>query len=96
MPRLAGHGTSWQELNLTTWEDWYSGVREEFTALAAECDQVFLAGLSLGGALSLRLAEEFGAGVSGLVLVNPVINSTDPRMRILRTEADSIARRDRQ
>ena len=84
VPRLAGHGTSWQELNLTTWEDWYFGVREEFTALAAECDQVFLAGLSLGGALSLRLAEEFGAGVSGLVLVNPVINSTDPRMRILR------------
>ena len=84
VPRLVGHGTSWQELNLTTWEDWYSGVEEEFLELSAECDQVFLAGLSMGGALSLRLAEQFGAGVSGLVLVNPVINITDPRMRILR------------
>ena len=84
VPRLAGHGTSWQELNLTTWEDWYAGVEEAFTALAAECDQVFLAGLSMGGAMSLRLAEQFGTGVSGLVLVNPVINITDPRMRILR------------
>jgi carboxylesterase len=84
VPRLVGHGTSWQELNLTTWEDWYAGVEEAFTELSAECDQVFLAGLSMGGALSLRLAEQFGAGVSGLVLVNPVINITDPRMRILR------------
>ena len=84
VPRMAGHGTSWQELNLTTWEDWYAGVQEAFTALAVECDQVFLAGLSMGGAMSLRLAEQFGTGVSGLVLVNPVINITDPRMRILR------------
>ena len=84
VPRLAGHGTSWQELNLTSWEDWYSGVKEAFSALSAECDQVFLAGLSMGGALSLRLAEQFGPAVSGLVLVNPVLNITDPRMRILR------------
>jgi carboxylesterase len=44
---------------------------------------VFLAGLSMGGTLSLRLAEQHGDQVSGLTLVNPLINITDPRMRIL-------------
>ena len=37
----------------------------------------------MGGALALRLADGIGLGVSGLVLVNPVINFTDPRMRLL-------------
>ena len=24
VPRLPGHGTRWQDMNLTTWEDWYA------------------------------------------------------------------------
>ena len=37
----------------------------------------------MGAALSLRLAEQHGDEVAGLVLINPAINITDPRMRIL-------------
>ncbi len=84
LPRLPGHGTSWQELNRTAWTDWYAEADRAFGALRAECDQVFVAGLSMGGALGLRLAEQHGDGVAGLVLVNPAVNITDPRMRILR------------
>ena len=83
VPRLPGHGTTWQECNQTTWTDWYACVDEAFSVLSTRCEQVFLAGLSMGGALSLRLAEQHGAAVSGLVLVNPVINISDPRMRAL-------------
>jgi carboxylesterase len=83
LPRLPGHGTTWQELNQTSWIDWYSSVDDAFAALHAQCDQVFLAGLSMGGALALRLAEQHGPQVSGLVLVNPVINISDPRMSAL-------------
>ena len=83
LPRLPGHGTTWQECNQTAWTDWYACVDEAFAVLRARCEQVFLAGLSMGGALSLRLAEQHGAAVSGLVLVNPVINISDPRMRAL-------------
>ena len=83
LPRLPGHGTSWQELNQTTWIDWYDCVDDAFTTLQARCDQVFLAGLSMGAALALRLAEQHGPRVAGLTLVNPVINITDPRMRAL-------------
>lgn len=82
-PRLPGHGTSWQELNRTEWTDWYAEVDRAFVALRAECDQVFLAGLSMGATLCLRLAEQHGDDVAGLALVNPVLNITDPRMRIL-------------
>jgi carboxylesterase len=83
LPRLPGHGTSWQECNQTAWTDWYASVDEAFETLRARCEQVFLAGLSMGGALCLRLAEQHGACVSGLTLVNPVINISDPRMRAL-------------
>jgi carboxylesterase len=83
LPRLPGHGTSWQELNETTWIDWYDCVDDAFMTLRTQCDQVFLAGLSMGAALCLRLAEQHGPLVSGLALVNPVINITDPRMRAL-------------
>lgn len=83
VPRLPGHGTSWQEMNLTRWPDWYGEVAEAFTALEKDCGQVFVAGLSMGGALALRLGEEFGERVSGLILINPAINLIDPRMRVL-------------
>jgi carboxylesterase len=83
LPRLPGHGTSWQELNETAWMDWYACVDDAFTTLRARCDQVFLAGLSMGATLALRLAERHGPLVSGLTLVNPVIHLRDPRMRVL-------------
>ena len=83
LPRLPGHGTSWQECNQTTWTDWYDCVDDAFRRLQAKSDQVFLAGLSMGATLALRLAEQHGRAVSGLSLVNPVINISDPRMRAL-------------
>jgi carboxylesterase len=79
LPRLPGHGTSWQELNQTAWTDWYDCVEDAFSTLRSQCDHVFLSGLSVGGALALRLAEQHGPKVSGLTLVNPMINTTDPR-----------------
>jgi carboxylesterase len=84
VPRLPGHGTTWQELNRTAWTDWYAAVDRAFVALTRECEHVFVAGLSMGGALALRLAEQHGHQVRGLVLVNPCINIADPRIRMLR------------
>lgn len=83
LPRLPGHGTHWKELNATQWIDWYAHIETAFNELRERCAQTFICGLSMGGALSLRLAEHHGDAVSGLVLVNPAINITDPRMKIL-------------
>lgn len=76
LPLLPGHGTSWQDANTTRWPDWYGVVEAAYDELAGRCEQVFAAGLSMGGTLVTRLAEVKGRGVSGLVLVNPSYATT--------------------
>jgi carboxylesterase len=71
LPLLPGHGTTWQDLNRTRWQDWYGAVEQAFDALRDRCEQVFAAGLSMGGTLVLRLAEQRGHQVAGLIVVNP-------------------------
>lgn len=78
LPRLPGHGTSVAEANLTHWEDWYAELDRHFTQLKARCDDVFVMGLSMGGTLAIRLAEERGPDVAGLVLVNPSLLTKRP------------------
>jgi carboxylesterase len=73
LPRLPGHGTTWQEMARTRWEDWFAEVDRGFEGLAKRAGEVFVMGLSLGACLALRLAEVHGDRVSGLVLVNPSI-----------------------
>ncbi len=80
VPRLPGHGTTWQDMNVTGWRDWYSCVEREYLRLRRESDRVFVAGLSMGGALALRLAEKFPDDVAGLMLVNPAVQLKDPRL----------------
>jgi esterase/lipase len=70
-PLLPGHGTRWQDCNLSTHGQWTTTVGEAFDALAAECDRVFVAGLSMGGTLATRFAEERPDDLAGLLLVNP-------------------------
>ena len=74
VPRLPGHGTRWQDLNRTTYADWYGEAEAAFEKLASECDDVVVAGLSMGGCLALDLAERRSREVAGLVLVNPIVN----------------------
>lgn len=83
LPLLPGHGTSWQELNRTTWHDWYATVDRELRVLRERCDSVLVMGLSMGGTLALRLAEQHGSAVDGLVLVNPSVQTEDPRARFV-------------
>lgn len=73
VPRLPGHGTTWQELNTLTWTDWYAEITRTFDKLAAENDVVVVGGLSMGGALVLRLAADRPKEVAGIVLVNPAV-----------------------
>lgn len=56
-PLLPGHGTSPEELARLSYVAWVDAVHEEYRALRAEHDRVFVVGLSLGGALCLDLAS---------------------------------------
>ena len=69
LPRLPGHGTTWQELGRTRWEDWYGEVDRAYEELRGQASEVFVMGLSIGGCLALRLAELRGDAVAGLVIV---------------------------
>lgn len=73
-PRLPGHGTTWQELNRTTWQDWYDCARTELRTLLDSHSTVFVFGHSMGGSLALRVAQEFGSDIAGIGLVNPAIS----------------------
>jgi|TARA_B110000285_G_scaffold97215_1_gene110953 carboxylesterase len=70
-------------MNLTRWEDWYAEVERNLSELQATCDQVFICGLSMGGSLALRLAQQHGDEISGLVLVNPAVHSERPDRHLL-------------
>ena len=78
VPRLPGHGTTVAEANLTHWEDWYAEVERHLALLRERCDDVFVMGLSMGGTLAVRLAEQHGDEVAGLVLVNPSLLTKRP------------------
>lgn len=82
LPRQPGHGTSWQEMNRTRWEDWYAELEKAFADLQGRCAEVFVAGLSLGGCLALRLAEVHGNAISGVIVVNPSIALDVPLLRL--------------
>ncbi|MGH3165635.1 MAG: alpha/beta hydrolase [Trebonia sp.] len=78
-PRLPGHGTIWPDLARTGWQDWYAEAERAFGELEARCERVFVAGISMGACLALRIAETRGSAdgsaagskVSGIVVVNP-------------------------
>ena len=75
VPRLPGHGTTWRDMNTTTWADWYGELTDVFERLAAENEAVVVGGLSMGGALVLRLAADHADRIAGVVVVNPAVAS---------------------
>ena len=82
LPRLPGHGTSWQDLARTGWEDWYGEADRAFRELSARCPQAFVLGLSMGACLAFRLAQAHGDAISGVVAVNPSL-AADTRLFLL-------------
>jgi carboxylesterase len=66
-PLLPGHGSSARALAAATHGEWHAAARAAYAALRERHDRVFLAGLSLGGLLTLSLASE--EDVDGLVVI---------------------------
>ena len=80
VPRLPGHGTALREMNKTRWSDWYAEIERAFEKLSANCDQVVVGGLSMGGGLVLKLAAERGNDVAGVMLVNAAVASNNKQL----------------
>lgn len=76
--RLAGHGTNIYDMEKTGWRDWYASAKAGLEELRARCEQVFVMGLSLGGALTLHLGAH--NQVAGLVALATPIQVDDWRI----------------
>jgi carboxylesterase len=57
-PLLPGHGTRVEDLARTPWESWEREALSAYRALQRGHERVAVAGLSMGGALALRIAEQ--------------------------------------
>lgn len=89
-PCLPGHGTTPEDLNTYGWADWTHEVELTYDRLLQQCQQVFVAGLSMGALLALQLVA-IRKEVLGLITYAAAIDPTDwrrhmPRMlsRIIR------------
>jgi carboxylesterase len=69
-PALAGHCRTEAALRATKWQDWYNSIADAFEALKGEHDKVFVAGLSMGALISIKLAADKGERVDGIGLLS--------------------------
>jgi len=74
--RLPGHAQTVEEMEKTTWRDWLNACRNGFNRLAQHCSEIFVIGHSMGGTLSLLLAEELP--VTGAVSICAPIKINNP------------------
>lgn len=55
---LPGHGTTPEDLNETTTDDWYAEAERACCELLSSHSKVMVAGLSMGGLLTIRIASQ--------------------------------------
>jgi carboxylesterase len=89
MPRLPGHGTTVDDMLTTRWADWAAEAESAYHRLAARVERVVVAGLSMGGTLTLATAIHHPA-VAGAVCINPLTQPAPPEiLDALRSMADA-------
>jgi carboxylesterase len=73
---MAGHNGTVEDLARTSRHEWVEHAAEALAALQAEHEKVFLVGVSLGGLVCLRLAEQHR--VDGLVTIGSPLSLPFP------------------
>jgi carboxylesterase len=64
--QLAGHCGDVEDLLATGWRDWYASVERAADELLGQVDHLFVAGLSMGALLALKLAADRPGQVAGV------------------------------
>ncbi len=62
MPLQPGAGTSKEDFKKTYFSQWYKCNKDKYIKYRPKYDKFFVLGLSMGGAMTLKLAEEFNSG----------------------------------
>ncbi|MCG3161968.1 MAG: Thermostable monoacylglycerol lipase [Acidobacteria bacterium] len=81
--RLPGHGTQVDDLRRPTWRDWLVAVEDGLNLLRGMSDRIYVAGLSMGGVLTLIAGNRYEVhGVAALS--TPYGLTGDWRVRFMR------------
>ena len=80
--RLFGHATDQKDLLRARWYDWHTSVEDAYHILSGICDEIFIAGISLGGLLAIHFASQFP--VSGLITYSAPYSMPEKLAVILR------------
>lgn len=83
-PRLAGHGTDYHDLRRVTWQDWLYSALDAYELMKRTCDIVTVAGLSMGGLLTLMLAAHESVEIAGAVVMATPLHLTGRRIHLVR------------
>jgi carboxylesterase len=70
--QLAGHCGTEEDLVSTSWQDWYASVCAAADRLRGQVDHLFVAGLSMGALLALKLAIDRPQQVQGVGAYAPM------------------------
>jgi carboxylesterase len=73
LPRLKGHGTHYEDMERTSRHDWIGSVEEGYHWLKERCDTIYMAGLSMGGTLTLYMAQRH-PDINAIALINAAID----------------------
>ena len=72
LPRLPGHGTTVEDMLTTSWDDWSREAEAAYQRIAARASKVVVAGLSMGGTLTVWLATRHPE-IAGIVAINAAV-----------------------
>src|SRR4051794_21475551 len=72
-PRMPGHGTTAADLDKTGPEEWLGAAEQALADLRSRCSTVFVAGISMGGTITLELARRHPDLPGIVVMAAPVL-----------------------
>ena len=73
-PLLPGHGSTPEELNRCSRQDWVSAVEHSYQDLASQCEQVILGGASMGSLIAIHLSVHHPE-IRALMLYSPALEA---------------------
>jgi len=83
VPRIAGHGTSVEDLDHTGPDDWLATAERALADLRQSCQHIVVGGISLGGTYALELARHQQDLLGIIVMAAPVLD-IEPLEQVVR------------
>lgn len=80
VPALLPAVSSWQEINHDQWLKWLASAEDALASLKSHCSTIFIVGISMASTIALRLAENQGNEIDGVILLEPSL--PDARMKL--------------